>query len=82
MKAKQLGYIIESYNDRVRYTCVEKGITIDIDLHKAGRNTHVSIEVPLEKRYWDVDVRVNDAEEMACLLAKVKIIADTLRGNN
>ena len=51
MKAKQLGYIIESYKDGVRYTCVENGITIDIDLHKAGRNTHVSIEVPSEKRY-------------------------------
>ena len=82
MKNKQLGYIIERYKDGVRYTCAEKGITIYLDLCKAGRNTHVSIEVSSEKRYWDVAVRVNDVLEMITLLEKVKIIADTLRGDN
>ena len=82
MKAKQLGYIIESYKDGVRCTCTEKGITIYIDLCKVGRNTHISIEVPSGSRSWEVDVRVNDAEELTLLLIKVKIIADTLRGNN
>lgn len=81
MTAEQLGYIIETYEDGLRYTYPSKGIVIHRDLYKTGRNTHIFIEyAPSESRFWEVKVRVNDEEELAMLLVKVKLIADTLIG--
>ena len=82
MKAKQLGYTIEAYKGAFRFTCKEKGITIYINLNVAGCNASVDIRLPTEGCYCSLRERVNDEEEIEILLTKVKIIADTLRGNN
>ena len=82
MNAKQLGYTIEEYKGAFRFTCKENGITIYINLNVAGYNASVDIRLPTEGCYCSIRERVNDAEEVAILLTKVKLIADTLRGNN
>ena len=82
MNAKQLGYTIEEYKGAFRFICKENGITIYINLNVAGYNASVDIRLPTEGCYFSTRERVNDAEEVAILLTKVKIIADTLRGNN
>lgn len=82
MNAKQLGYTVEEYKGVFRCTCEKKGITIYINLNVAGYNAAVDIRLPTEGCYCSLRERVNDAEEVAILLTKVKIIADTLRGNN
>lgn len=82
MNAKQLGYTIEEYKGVFRCICNEKGITIYINLNVAGYNASVDIRLPTEGCYCSLRERVNDAEEITILLTKVKIIADTLRGNN
>ena len=82
MKAKQLGYTIEEYNGAFRFTCNENGITIYINLNVAGYNADVDIRLPTAGCYCSLRERVNDEEEITILLTKVKIIADTLRGNN
>ena len=82
MKAKQLGYTIEEYKGVFRCICNEKGITIYINLNVAGYNASVDIRLPTEGCYCSLRERVNDEEEIEILLTKVKIIADTLRGNN
>lgn len=82
MNAKQLGYTIEEYKGVFRCICNEKGITIYINLNVAGYNASVDIRLPTEGCYCSLRERVNDEEEIVILLTKVKIIADTLRGNN
>lgn len=83
MNAKQLGYTVEEYKGVFRFSHKEKGITIYVNLNNVGgKNTAVDIELPAETRPYTIRLRVNDAEELAMLLTKVKIIADTLRGNN
>ena len=82
MNAKQLGYTIEEYKGVFRFICNEKGITIYINLNVAGYNASVDIRLPTEGCYCSLRERVNDEEEIEILLTKVKIIADTLRGNN
>ena len=83
MNAKQLGYTVEEYKGVFRFSHKEKGITIYVNLNNVGgKNTAVDIELPAEIRPYTIRLRVNDAEELAMLLTKVKIIADTLRGNN
>ena len=82
MNAKQLGYTIEEYKGAFRFTCKENGITIYINLNVAGYNAAVDIKLPTEGCYCSLRERVNDEEEIEILLTKVKIIADTLRGNN
>lgn len=82
MKTKQLGDTIEAYKGVFRFTCKEKGITIYINLNVAGYNYSVDIRLPTEGCYCSLSGRVNDEEEIKILLTKVKIIADTLRGNN
>ena len=82
MKTKQLGYTIEEYKGVFRFTCKEKGITIYINLNVAGYNYSVDIRLPTEGCYCSLSGRVNDEEEIKILITKVKIIADTLRGNN
>ena len=82
MNARQLGYSVEEYNGVYRFANKEKGITIYINLNVAGYNASVAIRLPTEGCYCSLRKRVNDAEEVAILLTKVKIIADTLRGNN
>ena len=82
MNARQLGYSVEEYNGVYRFANKEKGITIYINLNVAGYNASVDIRLPTEGCYCSLRKRVNDAEEVAILLTKVKIIADTLRGNN
>lgn len=82
MNAKQLGYTVEEYKGVFRCACKEKGIAIYINLNVAGFNASVDIRLPTEGYYCSLRGRVNNAEEVAMLLAKVKIIADTLRGNN
>ena len=82
MNAKQLGYTIEEYKGVFRCICNEKGITIYINLNVAGYNASVDIRLPTEGCYCSLRERVNDEEEIEILLTKVKIIADTLRGNN
>lgn len=82
MNAKQLGYTIEEYKGVFRCICKEKGITIYINLNVAGYNASVDIRLPTEGCYCSLRERVNDEEEIEILLTKVKIIADTLRGNN
>ena len=82
MNAKHLGYTIEEYKGVFRCICNEKGITIYINLNVAGYNASVDIRLPTEGCYCSLRERVNDEEEITILLTKVKIIADTLRGNN
>ena len=82
MKTKQLGNTIEEYKGVFRFTCKEKSITIYINLNVAGYNYAVDIRLPTEGCYCSLSGRVNDEEEITILLTKVKIIADTLRGNN
>lgn len=82
MNAKQLGYTVEEYKGVFRCACKEKGIAIYINLNVAGFNASVDIRLPTEGYYCSLRGRVNNAEEVAMLLTKVKIIADTLRGNN
>ena len=82
MKLKQLGYAIEEYKGVFRCTCKQKGIAIYINLNVAGYNYSVDIRLPTEGCYCSISGRVNDEEEITILLTKVKIIADTLRGNN
>ena len=84
MKAKQLGYTIEEYKGVFRCICNEKGITITIyiNINVAGYNASVAIILPTDGCYCSLRERVNDEEDIEILLTKVKIIADTLRGNN
>lgn len=82
MNAKQLGYTIEEYKGVFRFTCKENGITIYINLNVAGYNASVDIRLPTKGCYCSLRERVNDEEEIEILLTKVKIISDTLRGNN
>lgn len=77
-----LEYSGEECNGVYRFASKEKGITICINLNVAGYNASVGIRLPAEGCYCSLRKRVNDAEEVAILLSKVKIIADTLRGNN
>lgn len=80
MNAKQLGYTVEEYKGVFRFSHKEKGITIYVNINVGGKNTAVDIELPAEIRPYTIRLRVNDAEELAMLLVKVKLIADTLRG--
>lgn len=82
MTAEQLGYSGEELNGVYRFANKGKGITIYINLNVAGYNASVDIRLPAEGYYCSLRGRVNDAEEVAILLTKAKIIADTLRGNN
>ena len=82
MELKQLGYTIEENNGVFRCTCNEKGITIYINLNATGYNASVDIRLSKEGCYCSLRERVNDAEEIALLLTKVKIIADTLRSDS
>ena len=82
METKQLENTIEECKGVFRFTCKEKGITIYINLNVAGYNYSVAIRLPTEGCYCSLSGRVNDEEDIVRLLTKVKIIADTLRGNN
>lgn len=82
MNARQLGYSCEEYNGVYRFANKERGITIYINLNVTGYNASIDIRLPTEGFYCSLRGRVNDAEDVAILLTKVKIIADTLRGNN
>ena len=84
MNVKQLGYTVEECNGAFRCTCKEKGfnIIIYINLNATGYNARVDIRLPTEGCYCSLRERVNDTEEITILLAKVKIIADTLSSND
>lgn len=84
MNAKQLGYAVEEYKGVFRFTYKQEGIDIKIyiNLNVAGYNARIDIRLPTAGCYCSLRERVNDAEEIATLLTKVKIIAYTLSSND